>query len=64
MYFKNFPSFNPLGQINKLRGRYFIEYHKLKARGYPFIVTHVSILTWDILTANNSRLIHIDDINL
>jgi len=31
---KIFPSFNPLGQFYKLRGRYFNKkYHKLKARG-------------------------------
>ncbi len=54
---KIFPSFNPLGNSNKLRGRYFKhEYHKLKARGYPFFVTHVSIITWDYL---NQYLNHI-----
>lgn len=50
IYTKIFPSFNPLGQFNKFRGRYFKKkYHKLKARGFPFFVTHASILTWDCL---------------
>ena len=44
----NISSFNPLEKIN-LEADNKKKYHKLKARGYPFIVTHVSIVTWDWL---------------
>ena len=43
---KLFPSFSPLGSFN-LGAVTLLKYHKLKARGYPFIVTHVSIISWD-----------------
>jgi hypothetical protein len=29
------------------------KYHKLKARGYPFFVTHASILTWGHLVSKS-----------
>ena len=51
VYIKIFSSFNPFGKYNKLRGRYFNLNTISLRRGQlpPFFVTHVSIITWDVL---------------
>src|ERR1700761_1791755 len=51
VYMKIFSSFNPFGEYNKLRGRYFNLNTISLRRGWvsPFFVTHVSIITWDVL---------------